>query len=186
MLQNKSTKDVKKFLECKFMRVKSFVPGSGDEDTQKERKKLRFIRNVKFSDLYAESEERCKEWLDKLGSVMIRTDFHSRFEVSKTLGEGGFAKVYLGVSLADGKSFAIKALKKDEMKIQKRGKASIKNEVDVLQNLSHVNLMKLHEVHETKNSLYLVCEYLNGGSLVDHLKAADKFLTVDEILSIVV
>lgn len=45
--------------------------------------------------------------------------------------------------------------------------------------------MKLFEVQETSNSLYLVCEYLNGGTLVDYLKKAEKLLTNKEICSVV-
>lgn len=36
--------------------------------------------------------------------------------------------------------------------------------------LNHDNIVRLEEVYETKNSLYMVIELLEGGSLYDELK----------------
>ena len=41
--------------------------------------------------------------------------------------------------------------------------------------MNHINIIKLHEVYETDNSLYMVMELLKGGNLVDYLKAHGKF-----------
>jgi calcium-dependent protein kinase len=41
--------------------------------------------------------------------------------------------------------------------------------------MNHVNIIKLHEVYETDNSLYMVMELLKGGNLVDYLKQHGKF-----------
>lgn len=167
-------------MESKFMRYKGYLADADEKTELREKLKLRFIRNMKYSDLYARTEKEYKEWVEKLGSIMVRTDFHNRYEVKQVLGEGGFAKVYLARNKADEKLYAVKAFKKDKLKKQNRGRAAIRNEVEVLQQLDNPNIMKLIEVHETSNSLYLVCEYLNGGSLVEHLKTAEKFLTTDE------
>lgn len=43
-----------------------------------------------------------------------------------------------------------------------------------MRSLNHPNLIKLHEVYETENSLYMVMELLNGGNLVDYLKTHGK------------
>ena len=162
------------------MRIKGHLT---EEELNKpeDRFRLRFIRNLKFSDLFAKSEADCKEWIKHLGSVMIRTDFHERFQVKNILGEGGFAKVYLARNTEDNALYAVKAFKKESLATQSRGRAAFRNEVDVLQKLDHANIMKLHEVQETSNSLYLVCEYLNGGSLVDYLKKAEHLLSTKEI-----
>lgn len=167
------------------MRFKGYLGEEIKDAEPREKLRLRFIRNLKYSDLYARSEKEYHEWVEKLGNIMVRTDFHERYEVRQVLGEGGFAKVYLAKNLVDQSLCAVKAFKKDKLKKQTRGRAAIRNEVDVLQNLDHPNIMKLIEVHETVNSLYIVCEYLNGGSLVDHLKTAETFLIAEEIIQIV-
>ena len=165
------------------MRIKGFLEDEDAED-KNDKLKLRFIRNLKYCDLCARSEADCKEWIKHLGSVMIRTDFHERYKVKKVLGEGNFAKVYLSSNIEDNKQYAIKAFSKESLAKQTKGKASIRNEIDILSLLDHKNLMNILEVHESKNSLYLVCEYLNGGNLNDFLKNLENFLTPDEILNI--
>ena len=115
---------------------------------------------------------------------MVRTDFHERYKVKKVLGEGSFAKVYLATNVEDKQLYAIKAFSKESLAKQNKGKGAIRNEIEILSELDHANLMRMSEVHESKNSLYLVCEYLNGGSLNDYLKNSEDFLTADEILNI--
>ena len=167
------------------MRFKGYLGEGAEAKEPRENFRLRFIRNLKYTDLYARNQKEYVEWVEKLGTVMIRTDFHSRYKVKQVLGEGGFAKVYLAKNLVNQKSYAVKAFKKEKLETQTRGRAAIRNEVDVLTRLNHPNIMKLHEVYETSNSLYLVCEYLSGGSLIDYLKTAKKFLTADEIINII-
>lgn len=44
-----------------------------------------------------------------------------------------------------------------------------------MRELNHSNIIKLIEVHETENSIYMVLELLQGGNLVDYLKQHGKF-----------
>lgn len=41
--------------------------------------------------------------------------------------------------------------------------------------LNHKNCMKLHEIFESDNSLYIVVELLEGGQLYDKVKSKYKF-----------
>jgi calcium/calmodulin-dependent protein kinase I len=171
-------------MDCKFMRLKTYLDEGSAQD-EKEKIKLRFVRNLKYCDLYARKEDECKEWINRLGQAMIRTDFHEKFKVKKILGEGSFAKVYLAINLEDEKMFAVKAFSKDKLSKQSKGKAALKNEVEILSELNCSNIMHMYEVHESKNSLYLVCEYLNGGSLNDFLKNSEDYLTTDQVLNVI-
>lgn len=49
-------------------------------------------------------------------------------------------------------------------------KEAIINEINCMRVLNHDNIVRLEEVYETKNSLYMVIELLEGGSLYDELK----------------
>lgn len=62
---------------------------------------------------------------------------------------------------------------KEEKKL-KLFKLSIKNEIAIMRKLSHPNLIKLLEVHESANSIYLILEYFNGGTLRDLLMSNIK------------
>lgn len=49
--------------------------------------------------------------------------------------------------------------------------------------LDHPNIMKLHEVFETDNSLYFILDLLEGGQLYDKIKMKYNF-SPDEIKNI--
>ena len=65
---------------------------------------------------------------------------------------------------------AIKAFSKAAAYGEDNGKEAIINEIQIMRKLEHQNLIKLHEVYETQNSLYVGMELLEGGSLYDLLK----------------
>ena len=44
-----------------------------------------------------------------------------------------------------------------------------------MRKFNHKNLMKLYEVYESQNSIYLSVELLEGGQLYDKIKAKYKF-----------
>ena len=50
----------------------------------------------------------------------------------------------------------------------------MKSELKILQNMSHRNIIRLHEFieHPEKRKLYLVLDYLNGGTIADKIKSS--------------
>jgi calcium-dependent protein kinase len=48
-------------------------------------------------------------------------------------------------------------------------------EIDILKNLDHPNILRLHEVFEDKSYIYLVTEYCDGGELFDEIIARKRF-----------
>ncbi len=146
--------------------------------------RLRFIQNLKFSDLFARSKVELETWLNVLTTRVVRTDFHDRFKVRAVIGKGAFGKVYLA-SDASGKDFAVKAFTKEVLQKQSRGRSALINEVDILRGLDNPNIMRLYEVHETTNSIYLVCEFLSGGTLTDYLRSSPDFLPDQAVLVLI-
>lgn len=147
--------------------------------------RIRFIRNMKYCDLYARNAHELQAWMKAFSTVMIRTDFHERFKVKKVIGQGSFAKVYSCTRADDGQEFAVKAFSKAALMKQEKGKAALKNELELLMELHHPNVMEIAEMHETKNSLYLVCQLFKGNSLNEYLKKSEEFLSHDSILAII-
>ena len=94
-------------------------------------------------------------------------------------------QVYLGKQKEDGKEYAVKAFSKEYILSQPKGKESMKNEISILLDLHHRNVIELFEVHESKNSLYVILEYLGGGSLSDFLKRSTEYLSDDTVIKIV-
>ena len=88
---------------------------------------------------------------------------------------GAFGKVLLGVCSSTGAKVAIKVPKgtSDEH-------ADYLDEVAALELVhDHFNVVSLHEMIETDCSVYIVMQYAEGGSLLDHLKR--KSVSVSEM-----
>ncbi|WVF70959.1 hypothetical protein IAT40_005755 [Kwoniella sp. CBS 6097] len=85
------------------------------------------------------------------------------FEIIKPISRGAFGSVYLAKKVATGDYFAIKALKKSDM-IAKNQITNVKAERTILMNqASSPYVVRLFFSFQSKEYLYLVMEYLNGG-----------------------
>ena len=128
---------------------------------------IRFIKNGKYSDLWTNNEEVYKKWRQALSQTCIQCDFHLKFNAIKMIGKGSFARVYLVENNQTKKKHAVKAFSKDYLTTQHRGKESLINEISIMKELNHPNTMKLEEIHESQNSIYLIVELLEGGELLN-------------------
>lgn len=130
---------------------------------------IRFIKNMKYTDLWLKDESELASWQAALSKVCIQSDFHTKFQAVKMIGKGSFARVYLVEHNQTKEKFAVKAFSKEYLAGQKKGKEALFNEIDIMRRLNHNNLMRLFEIHESQNSIYLVLELLEGGELLDYL-----------------
>lgn len=134
---------------------------------------FRFIHNMKYIDLFTDDENHFKEWKSHLCKVFIQCDFHTKFNTIKMIGKGSFARVYLVENKETKDRFAVKAFSKEYLLSQPKGKDSLVNEIEIMQKLKHPYVMNLEEVHESKNSIYLVLELLEGGELLNYISSKD-------------
>jgi serine/threonine-protein kinase RIM15 len=95
------------------------------------------------------------------------------FKFIKPISRGAFGAVYLVKKVATGDYFAIKALKKSDM-IAKNQITNVKAERTILINqASSPFVAKLFFSFQSKDYLYLVMEYLNGGDCATLVKQLD-------------
>ena len=88
-----------------------------------------------------------------------------KFKESLIIGEDGFGTGYKGYLKKSSTPVAIKLSKKESL----YGLSELKNEVVLLCQLHHPNLMPLVGFCFERNELILVYEYMSNGSLYDHL-----------------
>ena len=91
------------------------------------------------------------------------------YHMTKVLGKGSYASVKLATHILTKDKYAIKIYTKCSL-LNKQKKNTVKNEINILKQLDHVNIMKLYEVIDTEKYLYLVLEYIKGCSLLDLIK----------------
>ncbi|XP_058141152.1 myosin light chain kinase family member 4 isoform X2 [Dasypus novemcinctus] len=92
---------------------------------------------------------------------------NSFYTVSRTeiLGGGRFGQVHKCEEKATGLQLAAKIIKTRGMK----DKDEVKNEISVMNQLDHVNLIQLYDAFESKDDIVLVMEYVDGGELFDRI-----------------
>jgi serine/threonine protein kinase len=84
--------------------------------------------------------------------------------LEKCLGKGAFGEVYLTTKKGSKLKYATKKIDKSVMKNPK-SKEYLENEINILKEMDHPNIIKLIEVKDTTKYYYLVMEYCNGGDL---------------------
>lgn len=85
------------------------------------------------------------------------------------LGEGGFAEVVKVKEKATGHVRAAKKILRTRIKNYER----FMNEISALKTWDHPNIVKLYEVFEEKDWVFLIQEYLAGGELFDYITDND-------------
>lgn len=88
------------------------------------------------------------------------------YAINYQIGEGGFAKVFLGVHKASNLRVAIKMISK-EMETEEKHMYYIKNEIELLKSFKNPFCCRLLDVVESRKNIYIVLEYLCNGSLLD-------------------
>ncbi|MCO5571909.1 hypothetical protein L7F22_025659 [Adiantum nelumboides] len=134
---------------------------------------------------WCSSEHNHKSWIKKPSFLSRKQDATLAKEISykelvqatetfadkNILGDGGFGAVYRGI-LADGLKVAVKRLHHDNY----RRIEHFSNEIKILSNLNHPNLVKLFGfcASESERELLLVFEYAPQGTVSDHLHGGLK------------
>jgi calcium/calmodulin-dependent protein kinase I len=83
----------------------------------------------------------------------------NKYDIGETLGEGGCGIVKKCIRKSDGKAFAVKIVKRENAD-------EGEHEIQIMQMLNHPNCLRLEEVVETKQCLYMVMELCLGGELI--------------------
>ncbi|RKF56128.1 putative serine threonine protein kinase [Golovinomyces cichoracearum] len=86
-----------------------------------------------------------------------------------TLGEGEFGKVKMGWKQEGGVQVAIKLIRRDSMGTNPSRLAKIYREIAILREISHPNIVRLHEMVETEKQIGIILEYASGGELFDYI-----------------
>ncbi|CAO2039213.1 unnamed protein product [Urochloa humidicola] len=99
-------------------------------------------------------------------SLTASTQPQSEWKKGKLLGSGTFGQVYLGFNSENGKFCAIKEVQVilDDSKSKERLR-QLNQEVDILRQLSHQNIVQYYGSELTDEALSIYIEYVSGGSI---------------------
>lgn len=97
------------------------------------------------------------------------------YVVDKQIGSGRFGVCYLVKSTKFDRYFVCKVNRIE--KYCKQLYESVKQEADILSKLNHPNIVSIYDYFFEENSVFLILEYCEGGSLIDILQKKGRLST---------
>ena len=107
---------------------------------------------------------------------------NDRYQIIKTLGEGGMANVYLAHDNILDRNVAVKVLRGDLANDEKFVRR-FQREALSASSLSHPNIVEMYDVGEDDGQYYIVMEYVDGKTLKQVLKQRGH-LSITEVVDI--
>ena len=107
---------------------------------------------------------------------------NDRYQIIKTIGEGGMANVYLAYDTILDRNVAVKVLRGDLANDDKFVRR-FQREALSASSLSHPNIVEVYDVGEDNGLYYIVMEYIEGKHLKQLIKKRGS-LTVREVVDI--
>ena len=92
------------------------------------------------------------------------------YNMIKELGQGSYGTVYRCQHKVTGHVYACKKMNKKQIK----NKSRFKTEIDLLRATDHPNIIKLYDIFEDKEYIYLIMEECSGGEFFDVLAKRAK------------
>jgi serine/threonine-protein kinase len=105
-----------------------------------------------------------------------------RYQIIKSIGEGGMANVYLAYDTILDRNVAVKILRGDLSNDEKFVRR-FQREALAASSLAHQNIVEVYDVGEDNGEYYIVMEYIEGKHLKNLLKKRGK-LTLSEAVDI--
>ena len=115
--------------------------------------------------------------------IMKGQKISDRYQIIKSIGEGGMANVYLAYDTILDRNVAVKVLRGDLANDEKFVRR-FQREALSASSLSNPNIVEVYDVGEDNGEYYIVMEYVEGKHLKNLLKKRGK-LTVPEVIDIV-
>lgn len=112
--------------------------------------------------LYAADTHEFWEWVETLTDSM-QWKIQRFYEIGQELGRGAYATVRKGKHKATGDVVAVKIISKNDC--SEEDLKYMQREIDIAKSLRHRNIVQTSDIFESDNKLYIVLEYMAGGTL---------------------
>ena len=123
---------------------------------------------------YLISKDSRDNWISQIKKAIGYANLFDYYEVKDPIGKGKFGTIKLGVHIKTGKKVAVKIMKKKQMTLQDIELQ--KREIEILKICQHPSIIRLLDIFENQDYIYIVMEYWKGGDLFNYLGKLKHYL----------
>ena len=169
-----NSKDKKEFLGMHNLSG-CFILDDGEKNTTKFDGKefykfeIYFNNKSKVRHYYALEYDIVKEFVQKIKKSIGYVKFSDYYEMKQVIGKGKFGVVNLGIHKKTGQQVAIKIMNKENIKTLE-DKELVRIEIGILKLCHHPNIVRLLDHLENNDYIFIVMEYIEGGTLRQYFK----------------
>jgi calcium-dependent protein kinase len=127
---------------------------------------LCFMHNKKTFYTYSKDEKLA--WMKALKDALGYTNLYDFYELKDMLGKGKFGIVRMGIHKKTQKKVAVKIMKKTDM--TPPDLELLKCEIEIMKLCQHPNIIRLLDIFENPEFIYIIMEVLSGGDLFTYLE----------------
>ena len=132
---------------------------------------------------YCDNETEYNNWISALKKATGYTNLLDLYDIKQKLGKGKFGLVKLGINKETNDKVAVKIMNKNNM--DSSDLELVRTEIEILKICQHPYIIKLYDIFENVDYIYIIMEYCPGGDLFSYLQKRNftlKLLIWKEIL----
>ena len=141
------------------------------------------ISPIKNRDYYCDNEQDYNNWVSVLKKATGYTDLLEIYDIKQKLGKGKFGLVKLGINKQTKEKVAVKIMNKNKM--DSSDLELVRTEIEILKICQHPYIIKLYDIFENVDYIYIIMEYCSGGDLFTFLKKRDFRLKEQKVVVII-
>lgn len=103
--------------------------------------------------------------------------YNKEYETLELLGEGAFSKVKKAKKNETEEIYAVKIINK--MNLSADDHKGLKQEIKILEEINHPNVIKLYDIFYEPKTIYLVTEIMAGGELFDRIVKKEYYTEME-------
>ena len=117
---------------------------------------------------FCDDENKYKNWIENIKKATGYTNLLDIYEVKRRLGNGKYGLVKLGINKQTKEKVAIKIMNKNKM--NSSDIELVRTEIEILKICQHPNIIRLYDIFENIDYIYIIMEYCSGRDLFSYLK----------------
>ncbi|KAG7386532.1 hypothetical protein PHYPSEUDO_015542 [Phytophthora pseudosyringae] len=123
--------------------------------------------------VFTRSQEAQKRWAAALRQATDKISIEEVYNVGAQLGRGRFSKVCEATHKHSGVKSAVKII--DKSKLQPTEKELLRTEIAILKLVHHPNIIRLYDVYEDRQYIFIVTELVSGGELFNRIVGRARY-----------